>query len=375
MKGNGDVLLIPEDIHNLPSLQYALGGTVKTGWTIGEMETWDDQALADLIAAYAVAAEGKEKITFGISLYDLGGRVISVEKKKAVEHLGLMVKNILKETGRPVRFVSSKEPTLSSVIVETNHLLSSGGEFVLFLDGARILVGQTQTVQDFAAWSDRDYGRPSRDAKSGMLPPKLARIMINLAGKDITCATLLDPFCGSGTILMESALLECPHLIGSDISAKALEQTKRNMDWLFKNGFEKKPAITLFEAPAEHLPSLLTQSVDLIVTETYLGPPQKGRESSEALLYALKDIEIMLSTSLPSLHRLIKKDGVMILACPVYRSKEKPLFLPMQKITESSGWQIESFPEALAPLSPSGGLIYERPGQKVAREILKMTPI
>jgi 16S rRNA G966 N2-methylase RsmD len=369
------VLLIPEDIHDLPSLQYSLGGTIKTGWTIGEMETWNDQMLIDLITAYAVAAEGKEKITFGISLYDLGGRVISAEKKKAVERLGLMIKNILKETGRPVRFVSSKEPTLSSVIVETNHLLSSGGEFVLFLDGARVLVGQTQTVQDFAAWSDRDYGRPLRDAKSGMLPPKLARIMINLAGKDITRATLLDPFCGSGTILMESALLECPHLIGSDISAKAIEQTRCNMDWLFKNGFEKKPAITLLETAAEHLPSLLTQSVDLIVTETYLGPPQKGRESSETLMHALKDIEIMLSASLPSLHRLIKKDGVMILACPVYHSKEKPLFLPMQKIAESSRWKINPFPEALTPLSPSGGLIYERPGQKVAREILKMIPI
>ena len=35
-------------------------------------------------------------------------------------------------------------------------------------------------MQDFEQWGARDYGRPSRDAVRGMLPPKLARMMVNL---------------------------------------------------------------------------------------------------------------------------------------------------------------------------------------------------
>ncbi len=374
-QGNEEVLLIPEDLLHLPNLQSTLGGTIKMGWTIQEMDTWDEEELANTIVAYASNTAGKDKITFGLSLYDLQGKKIYADKMKALEKLGLTVKKILKETGRPVRFVSSKEPALSSVIVETNHLLSSGGEFVLFLDGSRILVGQTQSVQDFVAWSDRDYSRPARDAKSGMLPPKLARIMINLAGKDLSKSTLLDPFCGSGTILMEAALMQCHKLIGSDNSGKAIRDTQSNMTWLSKNYLGQESNCILIETPAEDLPKSFSEPVDMIITETYLGPPQKGRESFSELKQTLVEIEDMLTTSLASLKTLIKKDGVMILACPVYHIKEEWMFLPMQKITRSSGWSIQPFSDALEPLSPSGGLVYERPGQRVGREIIEIKPL
>jgi len=374
-QGNEEVLMIDEDLPHLPNLQSSLGGTIKMGWTIQEMDTWDEEKLADIIVAYASNSFGKDKITFGISLYDLHGKKIYADKMKALERLGLTVKKALKETGRPVRFVSSKEPALSSVIVETNHLLSSGGEFVLFLDGSRILIGQTQSVQDFAAWSDRDYSRPARDAKSGMLPPKLARIMINLAGKDLSKSTLLDPFCGSGTILMEAALMRCHKLIGSDISGKAIQDTKRNITWLSKNYLGQEPNYTLIETSAEDLSKSFKKSVDLIVTETYLGPPQKGRESFSELKQSLVEIEDMLTVSLASLKTLMKKDGVMILACPVYHAREEWMFLPLQKIARSSGWSIRPFSDALEPLSPCGGLVYERPGQKVGREIVEMRPL
>jgi hypothetical protein len=36
-------------------------------------------------------------------------------------------------------------------------------------------------VQDIDAYAERDFERPMRDAFVGMLPPKLAQIMLNLA--------------------------------------------------------------------------------------------------------------------------------------------------------------------------------------------------
>jgi tRNA G10 N-methylase Trm11 len=61
----------------------------------------------------------------------------------------------------------------------------------------------TIACQDIDAYTKRDTSK-SRDMVVGMMPPKLAQIMINLATegrKEI----IYDPFCGLGTILIEAA--------------------------------------------------------------------------------------------------------------------------------------------------------------------------
>jgi len=83
----------------------------------------------------------------------------------------------------------------------------------------------------FERFFERDFGRPAADAKSGMLPPKLARMMVNLASASKN-ETLLDAFCGSGTILTEAATLGFAKLIGSDISERAVSDTQKNSDWI-----------------------------------------------------------------------------------------------------------------------------------------------
>jgi len=76
--------------------------------------------------------------------------------------------------------------------VEENDLLASGGEHVLMGVEGKLMIGQTEAVQPYKQWSARDFGRPARDPKSGMLPPKLARLMINLSGVDPKGKTILD---------------------------------------------------------------------------------------------------------------------------------------------------------------------------------------
>ena len=98
---------------------------------------------------------------------------------------------------------------------------------ITIIDGA---VFVTKAIQPIESLGERDFGRPYRDAKSGMLPPKLAMMMINLAGQSLG-ATILDPFCGSGTILMEAATIGYTNLMGSDISPKAIDDTRQNFAW------------------------------------------------------------------------------------------------------------------------------------------------
>lgn len=60
------------------------------------------------------------------------------------------------------------------------------------------------------------------------LRPKIAKALINLSG--IKKGVLLDPFCGTGGILIESALLGY-RTIGYDLSSEMIRRAKKNIDY------------------------------------------------------------------------------------------------------------------------------------------------
>ncbi len=256
---------LPKEI-NAEELIKKLGGTIKIGLI---KEKLTDLSFAKILAESIKIIDDKKvdtKYHFGISVY--GHLKINTKK------LGMEIKRHLKEKKKSCRWVSGKEDVLSSVIVEQNKLIRSGVEIVFFKDSQtnEFYIGQTLAVQPFKELSYRDYGRPTRDDYSGMLPPKLAQIIINLAQADKN-ETLLDPFCGSGTVLAEAALMGYKNLIGSDISKKATNDTQVNLNWLQKKFKLSNFNLQLYTLDAVNLlAKIKTNSIGAIITETYLGP-------------------------------------------------------------------------------------------------------
>jgi len=347
-----NVLFIDDLNENLGELQERLAGTIKIGRIIGEMNEWNIDEASALIASVVSESAGKNKIEFGLSDYGI---------KQNLSTIGKEVKKLVKQTGRPVRYVSSREPQLSSVIVKENHLLESGGEFVFLASGDKILIGQTETVQDYKAWSKRDYGRPERDAKAGMLPPKLARMMINLSGLDPKKVTLLDPFVGSGTILMEAALLGCKKLIGSDISEKAIHDSKKNWNWLVQNFELSDISISLHTSPAQKIDEIVEEEVDVIITETYLGKPKSKPLSETEFNQTKKELMEIYEPSFLTIKKLLKKDGVMVIAVPAFKVGNEYKRLNLESFFKKIGFTV------------SQTFLYHRENQIVAREIFILT--
>ena len=62
---------------------------------------------------------------------------------------------------------------------------------------------------------------------------RLAKILINLTGIKQN-QVLLDPFCGTGTLLQE-ALLRNINVIGIDKEKTMINKAERNLKWLKKN--------------------------------------------------------------------------------------------------------------------------------------------
>ena len=168
------------------------------------------------------------KITLGISDYS------GYASKKTATIEALKLKKILVRHGRSVRVVENKEATLSTATSLHNGL---GGKNERKVELIKVnndwykVIG----VQDIDAYTKRDQARPARDAKVGMLPPKLAQILINLCGLLEAGSRVLDPFCGTGVVLQE-ALLMGYVAYGTDISERMVEYSEKNLKYF---GFEK----------------------------------------------------------------------------------------------------------------------------------------
>lgn len=74
--------------------------------------------------------------------------------------------------------------------------------------------------------------------------------------------TVLDYFCGAGTTAIECKLLN-RNFIGLDINRNAIELTKRNLDFEFKNSSTFKTEVNINAGDARNLP-IANNSVDLI---------------------------------------------------------------------------------------------------------------
>ena len=343
-----DEVLVGELSRPAGEVLNASAGIVKAGVIFSAVETYDKKTIASILAA--TIEPGRGKLHIGVSVYD-GDNATFRDVQKDSSRLGLELKSFLKESGRSVRLVTSREPTLSTVVVQKNHLLKSGVEFVLVVTPEKILLGETTFVQDFEAWGTRDYGRPARDAKSGMLPPKLARLMVNLTQVNPKGTRLWDPFCGSGTILMEAALLGCTQIVGSDLSEKAVADTERNMRWLEHHEKTGSEVTTLVHDAREPLPEELG-TFELIVAEGYLGPSRRLNPEE-----ASREIEELYQESLPQILSKLNASGTAIIAIPFFQTGQKKQFL---HIETPKGFTMER------------GLLYARPHQRIGREILKL---
>ncbi|MBN1779176.1 MAG: hypothetical protein JW816_03085 [Candidatus Buchananbacteria bacterium] len=325
-----------------------LGGTIKIGQIIG------DCFDKEMIISELKKVKQTGKINFGLSFYNFAPSL----------KIGLEIKKELKQAGLSSRLVVSKEKTLSSVVVAKNKC----HEFIVAEADGKIYLAKTCAVQDFEDYSRRDFGRPSRDLVSGSLPPKLAQIMINLAQINPD-KKLLDPFCGSGTILQEALLMGYQDIIGSDISSKAIEDSRHNLEWLGKNLTSRQACLRrqargdnsqdykLLNVPVQNI-SEKVKDADAIVTEPFLGPPLKGSEGLNEIKKIIQDLEKLYLEAFEQFKKVLNQGGKVVIVFPYF--KKFDLTLQILPNIKKMGFN---------PIN-SQQLFYSRPDQKVWRQIL-----
>ena len=328
---------LPED--NPAEFIRALGGTVKIAREKGRIQNLTAMELLPYLEG------GGAQLTFGISVY---GSTISPDSEMLRQ-----MKEMFLENGIHARYILPHEGNvLASVVVTKQHVC----ELVIVAGGDGFIVGETAAVQDFKEWNERDYGRPYADPKAGMLPPKVARMAVNLAGDR---GTLLDPFCGMGTILGE-ALLAGWQVIGSDQSEEVIVKAKKNIEWLLKVT-RPGPVIKFFVSDATHVAQhIAKESVDAIVTEPYMGPTTIGNSNVKNIV---KGLEKLYIGCLRDWHHILKPGGKVVIALPEYAVAGRVYFV--KNVIDRC--EIIGYTVTLGPLT------YSRPQAIVRRKFFVLT--
>lgn len=331
-------------------LQNRLGGVVKIGSVITEVNSGD---ISDQMKKFLII---ERKYVFGISAY---GAV-----RFPFKNIGMELKKKLRADGLRSRLAVSRENNLSSAAVVKNKLVSEGVEFLILTLRGKLILGKTLTVQDFEKYNLRDYGRPRPAPRSGMLPPKLAQMMINFSEVSES-QTLLDPFCGSGTVLQEAAYRGIQNIIGTDKSLEAVSGSKQNLDWFQRKFNGKFFSLKIFQCDVLNLSRKISvQSIDAIVTEPYLGPPLAGRENAIELRKNRNNLETLYADAFQEFAKILKPNGVVVIIFPRFQKNGEFFEIRNLERIKKSGFVVR-------PLGQSGrgSVIYQKEIQHLAREI------
>ncbi len=338
------------------------GGSQKIGRVILTVESTDWRRVSDSIVKHYSNHWGNAtgKITLGLSAYDL------TVSPREVQKTGLILKSKLKNSGVSLRLIPNQEAALSSATAHHNKLgLSDNKVELLIIKGDRqTVIAESIGAQNITALAARDQGRPRRDAFVGMLPPKLAQIMINLAiGPSTgTKQRVLDPFCGTGVLLQEAALMGNA-IYGTDLSEKMIRYTRDNINWL-QDTYHLNIDWYLHEGDA--MDTKWQAPITAVAAETYLGQPFSAPPSPAKLTEVRGNCNHIIGGFLKNLSSQLQPGTPVVLAVPAWRSKEGDLtHLPLTTKIEEYG-----FTRMTLETVDASRLLYSRPDQVVGRELL-----
>ncbi len=360
-----------------------IGSSIRLAKVLTQLDTIQWPAIARYLSDKFpehldyLPAEGKLKL--GLSVFGLG---VTTQQ---LFRTGLELKKICKKAGRSVRLVPNAEPALSSAQVLHNQLTSElGWELLIIKAGNKTWLAQTVAVQDITAYARRDQGRPKRDARVGMLPPKLAQTIINLAVGKLSVVSdllsvqitenreqttqplvVLDPFCGTGVILQE-ALLMGYAAYGTDIERRMIDYSRENLEWLSTHAAKGPSASNLNLEAGDATTHQWAHPFSVVASETYLGRPLSSWPGTEMLREIIGTCNVIIEKFLKNIAGQTESGQRLCLAVPAWRGPNGQIHhLSLLDHLGEIGYNRLRFEHA-----KDADLVYFRPEQLVARELL-----
>jgi len=333
-----------------------LGGTLKIGDSAANFSTeivreafLKKNKEAKLQIGRDVASSGlvdemlkaeSEKTLFGVSVYCTEKSLCPLSKV-IQRFIGSSIKRGLAGYGKKSKFMGfakgRKLPQLSHIEVLKKNLVENKAEVLFCIGKEQTWISTTIAVHNPFEFQKRDIGKPNQ-RKIFAMPPRLARIMVNLA----SCTWgkfLLDPFCGVGTILQE-ALLTKARVVGVDINPWCVEAAGENLEWLKREYGLAGVEFRVLQGDACRLaPKIGQEAVDCVATEPDLGPALRHVPTTSYAVKIIEKLEPLYYGFVEEAFKVLRRNGRLVLVTPYVQTRsEQPITMPIGEKAASVGF-------------------------------------
>jgi tRNA G10 N-methylase Trm11 len=292
-----------------------LAGTVK----IGKIYIHTDQPthLYDLLLKNNFYLEDYKSLNYAISIYGM--------KLKNEQFFFDEFKKIYKKINQKA---SLKKPTPSGLcnsLARKNFV-----DIAICVKNSHYYIGRTLAAYNIKQNKIRYEQRPYIDETIGS-SVRFSRILVNLSQK--RGGTLLDPFCGIGTVLQE-ALLSGFDVIGSELEKERIKFCEANLKWVSQQYQLHSPKMQLINSDIRELHTKLQKdSIDTVVTEPELGPLLKSTPTFNSTKSIISSLEDLYLDSFFNIDFLLKTGGTLVIVLPqIQTTNGKKLKPDIQKL-------------------------------------------
>jgi len=289
-----------------------LAGTHKIAIPITEMVDSPDDATPEIARFLEGFDDG---FNFSVSYYSSQG----IEESEYESMVATML-SIVREAGfRKANLVRSRG---GNEIYAKEILSRNITDFVILRVGNQYSIGVTAYIPNAVEFRARSNERPVVSSQIS-ISSRLARVLFNLGGLS-KGEMMLDPFCGSGTILSE-AIVAGVNCIGIDKNPIRIENTKRNLQWISSTSKGALGSYSLKVGDATKLESLLDGKapVDAVVTEPILLPRIDYAPRLDKARRMVRNSSRLYSESLYSIAVVVRSGGRIVIVAPSLRTSEK----------------------------------------------------
>ncbi len=339
-EADSSCVLIKSDFKSASTLFSRLGGSYKyarvTGHSISD-------ALDKILLPF------RPKFNWTVSAYECQ-RDLYVETHQCLHEL-LKMKGLGKAKFLEPKIRSSTEQKgnllgaaeLKATDVREKILLEDGNDLGIDLivhggiNQRQPIFAQTIDTFDSIEFEHRDVDRPFQNPTK-TLAPRTARAIVNIA-LTVESQSLLDPFCGLGTILQE-ALLCNVSIIGVDKNQDYVEKAKANLEWLIsKYKVSQQLRKNVFAFDARRISHARLPRIDAIASEPILLPIFKQNPNVSESIALIDKVRSTYEKCLDEFSSILSKPGSRIaLVSPVLiDSSGKRRSFDLKDVAEHAG--------------------------------------
>ncbi len=349
----GDFAVVSDTEERILFQARNLGGTIKIGQIIHERIPKSE--IADVIIQDIESRPSSKewKIKIGCDGYISN-----------LSNLPFRIKETLKKRWYSVRIVQhTSEGRVRNATTIHEKLVSKWSEYMIFPTRYGVSIARTLWVQDIEGYTHRDMDR-KRSMDVGMMPPKVAQIMLNLWTRGDHSWQVWDPFCGLWTTLIEAVSAWYHTVIATDKEEKMVTATQENLENLFP---EKPYHLVSQVLDAKNLVWLWINLPTVIVTEGMLG--KNFTSSTVSLSAILQEREYLVHLYTSFLDSAWKSASVekIVFSLPFWHVSGKKIYMPeISSLTQT--WTLDVVHNFFGP-----SLEYHRVGQIVGRQIYALS--